>query len=307
MKLAQEPHADPMMDTACDNALAAMARAASLELTPRQILTTDDLSVRLAPGTRVYVPYLPNGHYPDTIAASRHLLANDLVPVPHFPARALASRQQADDWLSQLAEAGVRRLMVIAGDTAKVAGPFADSLALLNADLFAGRPFGLGVAGHPEGHPVADESALRDALRIKRDYAAATGTDMWVVTQFAFEADSFLTWLHENGDTIAPLPVYFGIAGPTSLRTLLSYAALCGVGVSARALIRHPETARLLRSWTPDGLVEALAHYRVEHPLSLFQGLHIFPFGGLKRSTKWLNNLASAGLADNDQRQSGGQ
>lgn len=307
MKLVHDHHADPMMDTACDDTLAAMARAASLELTPRQILTTDDLTARLSPGTWVYVPYLPNGHFPDTIAACQRLLTNGLVPVPHFPARALESRQQADDWLSQLADVGVRRLMMIAGDTAHVAGPFADSLALLDADLFAGRPFGLGIAGHPEGHPAADKSALMDAMRIKRDYAAATGTDMWVVTQFAFEADSFLHWLHESGDAIAPLPVYLGIAGPTRLRTLMAYAAQCGVGVSARALIRHPETARLLRSWTPDGLVHALARYRVEHPLSLFKGLHIFPFGGLKRSTKWLNDLASTSLADRDQRQSGGQ
>lgn len=306
MKLVHDPAHDRAMTEACADGLAAMARDASIELTPRQIAAVDELRQWLAEGTRVYVPYLPNADYQDVILACQRLLDAGLVAVPHFPARAMTSQQQARDHLDALAAHGVRELMLIAGDTARPAGPYVDSLALLESGLLQRHRFGLGIAGHPEGHPAADSSALKAALSTKREYALATDTPMWVVTQFAFEAGSFLDWLHDHGDVIAPLPVHFGIAGPTRLRTLMAYAAQCGVGASARALMRHPETTRLLRSWTPDGLVHALACYRLEHPLSLFHGLHIFPFGGLKRSAKWLEGLVAAGQPERAPHLSGG-
>ncbi len=127
-------------------------------------------------------------------------------------------------------------------------------------------------------------------MTIKREYATATGTRMWVVTQFAFEADTFILWLQRMSDVVDPLPVYFGIAGPTRLRMLIAYAARCGVGVSARVMRRSPESKRLLRAWTPDGLVSAMARHRADNPTSLFQGIHIFPFGGLQRSSEWLRS-----------------
>lgn len=293
MQLVHEQMTDPDADTACGEELDFLARSASIELTPRQILATDDLGRWLAPGTAVYVPFLPKARYDDTVEACGQLRAAGLDPVPHFPARAVASTGQGQEWLERLGAAGVDKLMVIAGDNGDPVGPFKDTLVLLESGLLTRYPFALGVAGHPEGHPSADHPSLMQALQIKRDYAATTRTRMWVTTQFAFEADSFTDWLQTAGDHLAPLPVYFGIAGPTKLRTLMAYAAQCGVGVSARALMRHPETARLLRSWTPDGLVEALAQYRVAHPLTLFKGIHLFPFGGLKRASRWLEDLRS--------------
>jgi methylenetetrahydrofolate reductase (NADPH) len=114
---------------------------------------------------------------------------------------------------------------------------------------------------------------------------------MWIVTQFAFETTTVIKWLHDMEEVMAPLPVYFGIAGPTKLRTLIAYAAQCGVGVSARVMRRKPSAARLLRSWTPDGLVSAMAQHRSDNPTSLFRGIHLFPFGGLERTSEWLRNL----------------
>ncbi|WP_111497386.1 methylenetetrahydrofolate reductase [Marinobacter bohaiensis] len=291
MELVHEQQPDPATASACDQVLATLARGASIELTPRQIQATDDLQDWLSPGTSVYVPFLPNADYGASIEACQRLVNLGLVPVPHFPARAIESHLQAQEWLDRLDLAGVRHLMVIAGDRPSPAGPFADSLALLTAGVLRDKPFALGVAGHPDGHPVAGHPELMEALRIKRDYAAATDTAMWVVTQFTFEADICIDWLEAAEQYLSPLPVYVGLAGPTKLRTLMAYAAQCGVGVSARALLRHPETARLLRAWTPDGLVHALARHQVEQPMTLFRGIHIFPFGGLKRASEWLTGL----------------
>lgn len=273
---AAEPAPDP---------LASLARTASIEATPRQVLAAENLAGLRPAGGAVYVPFLPGADFADSLAACQRLQAAGLTPVPHLPARAIASRDQARDWLAALAETGVNRLMLIAGDRTTASGPFADTPALLASGLVAEHGFfDLGVAGHPDGHPQASRGALSEAMRFKQDYAQASGSRLWVVTQFAFEVHPILDWLDEAGPELAPWPIYLGLPGPTRLKTLLAYAAQCGVGASARALKRQPGTARLLRPWTPDRLVHALAGH---HP-ARFAGLHLFPFGGLQRSVDWL-------------------
>lgn len=292
MKLAYQQQTARPEDPLTTALLRDLVRAASIEATPRQILEMTDIAELLPAGTSVYVPFLPNGRFSDTPSACRRLIAEGMQPVPHLPARLVESRDQLRDWLGQLREMGVDRLMLIAGDSDSVAGPFPDTLALLESGLLAQQQFlHLGVAGHPDGHPVADKASLSRALAVKHDYARATGTRLWVVTQFAFEAESYTGWLQALGDTLPAVPVYVGMAGPTNLKTLVAYAAQCGVGVSARTMWRKPGSARLLRSWTPDGLVHALARHRQDFPDTLLRGIHLFPFGGLRRSAQWLRRL----------------
>lgn len=292
MKLVYERGASAPPGLAHAAIMGELARSASIEAVPGQILQMDARPDWLPAGTAVYVPFLPNARFDDTVSACQRLRAIDLAPIPHFPARAVTSRNQARDWLNGLAAVGTDRLMLIAGDSAHATGPFQDTLALLESGLLAEHGFhNLGVAGHPDGHPVASSDELTYALSVKREYATATATRMWVVTQFVFEADTFFRWLHTMTDVVNPLPVYFGIVGPTRLRTLMAYAAQCGVGVSAQILRRKPATARLLHGWTPDELVPAMVRHRSENPASLFQGIHLFPFGGLKRSSEWLRSL----------------
>lgn len=270
-----------------------LVRSASIEVTPRQVLQGTAVADCLTPGTRVYVPFLPKGRFDDTLQACRQLVGQGMVPVPHLPARRIESREGLRQWLARLREAGASQLMLIAGDCDAVAGPFPDTLALLESGLLAEAGFHrLGVAGHPEGHPLVGAEELNRALRVKRDYARVTGTDLWVVTQFAFEAGHFTDWLHRMSDSLAGLPVHVGVAGPTRLKTLIAYAAQCGVGVSARVMRRKPSAARLLRAWTPDGLVHALVRHRQANPQSPLQGIHLFPFGGLQQSADWLRRFA---------------
>merc|ERR1711964_420103 len=114
-----------------------LVRSASIEATPRQILTTEHLPDLLPAGTCVYVPFLPKGQFSDTLEASRRLLDLGMQPVPHVPARMAQSRGQLRDWLAQLDESGVDRLLLIAGDSDAVAGPFPDTLAVLESGLLA--------------------------------------------------------------------------------------------------------------------------------------------------------------------------
>lgn len=292
MTLANQPDpraAPAARDDEADRCLQALARSASIEATPRQILTTEDLEELLPAGTPVYVPFLPNGQFADTLCACRRLLALGLHPVPHVPARMAESQRQLDDWLTQLQECGVERLLLIAGDRDSVAGPFPDTLAVLESHILTRFRFqGIGVAAHPEGHPRADRATLARALEVKQQYARTTGIRLWVVTQFTFDAAVVIDWLQSLGMLLEKVPVYIGLAGPTRMKTLLSYAAQCGVGASSRMLLRRPGSARLLRAWRPDDMVRALVQYRLDNPETLLQGIHLFPFGGLRQSAQWI-------------------
>ena len=289
MKLASEKQAFNPRDEAAAERLRALVRSASIEATPRQILAAEDLPDLLPEGTCVYVPFLPKGQFSDTLEACRHLLNMGLQPIPHVPARMAESRGQLRDWLAQLDESRVDRLLLIAGDSDAVVGPFPDTLAVLESGLLAQFRFhGIGVAAHPEGHPMADRATLTQALSVKREYARTTATRLWVVTQFTFDAEVVIDWLQSLGNILEEVPVYIGMAGPTRVKTLIAYAAQCGVGASARMMLRRPGSARLLRAWTPDGMVRALVQYCLDNPDALLRGIHLFPFGGLRQSAQWI-------------------
>lgn len=265
---------------------------ASLEATPQWVSKQPPLRTLLPPAMPVYLPYHPKVDYQETVDAVGVLAAAGLCPVPHFPVRAIASREQARDRLAALAYAGADALLLIAGDQDEPAGPYANTMDLLETGFLAEHGFyRLGVAGHPEGHRRVSEEELARALAVKRDYAAATGTQMWVVTQFLLSAESAIGWLSRMREAIDPLSIHIGVPGPTRLRTLLSYAAQCGVGASAKFLTRQAGVTRLLGGWSPEGLVRELADRGLSSEGRLFSGLHFYPFGDVARCAEWISDL----------------
>jgi len=267
----------------------------SFEVPPKQLLADNSAVGTMARGCRVYVPFLPGAEFSETIAACKILMQQGLCAVPHLPARKIGSTAQVADWLAELRTIGCTDLFLVAGDTIGRAGPYFDTLELLDSGVVIDHGFRhIGVAGHPESHPVADAATLADALRSKRDYALSTGTTMWVVTQFVFQAEVFLQWLDRHREVIEPMSVQFGFPGPSSLGTLLKYAHLCGVATSLRALGRRPSLVSLATDWHPGAMLEAVCHYAEEFPATPLQGCHLFPFGGLKQSIEWLEHFKGA-------------
>ncbi|MBW0148139.1 methylenetetrahydrofolate reductase [Marinobacter sp. CAU 1620] len=268
----------------------ALVGSASIEATPRQILQAEQLPQLLPAGTPVYVPFLPSGQFDDTLAACARLLALGMQPVPHLPARMVESQWQLEDWLGRLQDSQVDRLLLIAGDRDTVAGPFPDTLAVLESGILSRFRFhGIGFAAHPDGHPRVDRATLTRALDIKQEYARAAGIRLWVVTQFTFDAQIVIDWLQRLGTLLQEVPVYIGLAGPTRVRTLMAYASQCGIGNSTRLLLRQPGSTRLLRAWRPDGMVRSLVQYCRDNPDTLLKGIHLFPFGGLRQSAQWIH------------------
>ncbi|MEM1278685.1 MAG: methylenetetrahydrofolate reductase, partial [Cyanobacteria bacterium P01_H01_bin.152] len=105
-------------------------------------------------------------------------------------------------------------------------------------------------------------------------------TEMFIMTQWSLDVATIHRWL-ERLETFNTLPIYLGIAGPTTPTTLLKFAKLCGVKTSLLGL-RHQSgrLGKLLTVPTPDALVDGLAG-RIDH-------FHIYTFGGLQRSRDWL-------------------
>ncbi len=293
MKLADS---NTQAETGILEGVGELAAGASIEVAPRQILGEETVLTALLPvATQVYVPFLPKSDFGETIRACRALVCEGFDPVPHIAARGVESREQLRDWLAELQDIGVDALMLIAGDRGAPAGPFADTLAIFESGMLESHGFHrIGVAGHPEGHPAADAVALDHALRIKLEYARANATDMWLVSQFAFGSAQVIAWLERLRSNGLEVPVRVGVPGPASLKTLFAYAAYCGVEASARVIARRPGAARLLARWTPDGLVQDLGYYRLNHPGSLLAGIHLFSFGGLAQTAHWLAGLGPA-------------
>jgi methylenetetrahydrofolate reductase (NADPH) len=282
-----------------ERAIRTLARSASIEVTPARILGGQALSTLLPSGMSVYVPFLPRADVRDTVAACRRLIADGMVPVPHLPPRAVRSRAAMRDWLSALRDARVDALLLIAGDRREAAGPWPGTVDLLESGLLLEHGFRrLGIAGHPEGHPSLPVAVLERALAAKRDYARATGTELWIVTQFLFSTHPALAWLQRTREQTGSLPVRVGIPGPARLKTLIAYAAQCGVSASARVLRKRPGAARLLARWTPDGLLRDLAHCNAADVRGLFDGVHLFPFGGVEDCAAWLRALRADSAAD---------
>ncbi len=268
---------------------AELVRTCSIELGPRDETLGDGLRALFDPGTEVFVNHPASVTYHDIVAACARLRRAGFRPVPHIAARRLASFTQANDFLQRArGEADVDRVLVIGGDDAPV-GPFRGAFDLLATGVVERQHIGHVIfAGYPDGHPAIDAHTLETALQAKLALARQSGLGVSLVTQFGFDAAPILRWIGALRAQGIDCPVRVGIAGPASVATLAKYAMRCGIGASLRALARgHTAFARILMEAEPDELIAALA--AGETTATRFDGLHLFTFGGVRRTAAWIN------------------
>lgn len=276
---------------------APLIAAASIELSPHEVLRGTALGEYLDPGTTVFVNHPASVTHHDIVAACVRLRRAGLIAVPHVAARRLASFTQARDFLQRAAaEADIASALVIGGDPDRPMGPFADGLDLLATGVV--EESGLAeviLPGYPEGHPRIDTRTLAQALRTKLALARVRGLQASLVSQFAFEAAPIARWLSALREEDILCPVRVGVAGPASIATLAKFAVRCGIGASLRALGRgHTAFARILVEAGPDRLIEALT--AAEDPNAPIEGLHLFAFGGLRRTADWIRARTASGI-----------
>ena len=271
--------------------LAALLPSASVEISSRghQIA---ELGEHFAEGTDVTITFLPGDNYRHNVETSAALRRAGFNPVPHIAARELASREALDDFLARArGEAGVSRILLIAGDIATTRGPFKSTSDIRASGLIEAHGIAsVSVAGHPEGHPFLELPDAMKALSGWRDWGRQTNTRVNVVTQFCFESTPILQWIAELDRAGIDLPVIVGLAGPATPATLTKFALRCGIGNSMRALrAQIGRFGRLLTDNGPDDVVRGLrcAPAAATAPIA---GFHLFPFGGLRKAGDWLRH-----------------
>lgn len=271
-------------------------RGYSIETTVREGQRIERFSDIVPTDTRLYIAHVPGTAFDDTVTLAARMRKEGVEPVPHIVGRRIENLTVLDDFLRKLAgEAGVRQVLVVAGDVSTPVGDLTSGLAILESGLLEKHGLRkIGVAGHPEGHREVPDDVLRDALRRKNAYAAKTGADVYIVTQFTFSAEPVVKWEGANREDIGRLPVVVGLPGLASTKTLLKYAMDCGVGASLQAFSKRAASlTKLLTVSTPDDIVVGLARHKSQTPQSPLSGVHFFPFGGFKRTADWANAIAA--------------
>ena len=102
-----------------------------------------------------------------------------------------------------------------------------------------------------------------------------------------------LVWVRSLAANGIDLPVHLGVAGPATLKTLLRYAAFCGVGPSMSFLKKNAlKIANLATTQSPEEVVGPIeAAWRAD--AGALAGMHVFPFGGVAKSGAWLHERGS--------------
>jgi methylenetetrahydrofolate reductase (NADH) len=270
----------------------AFARDFSIEATRPSANEIAQLGEILKPGTSVYVTAVPKAATDETVVAAAALRKTGLEPVIHIAARRLTSADTLQDVLRRLTgEAGVRRLLVIGGDT-DAAGPYADALALIqNGDLRENGIEEIGIGAYPEGHPRIPSRRLEASLDEKIASATAQGLRVNIVSQFSFSGEHILAWLEQLRSSGIKNPVGIGLAGPTSVPALIRYAKRCGVSASLRGLVSGVATG-LVGNVGPDRIIETLSASQREPGETR---LHYFSFGGVVQTARYACEMAQAG------------
>jgi methylenetetrahydrofolate reductase (NADPH) len=239
----------------------------SLEITMKTDLST------LPKVKDVYITMLPGNDYKEVAAKAVELVKAGFNPVPHFPARSIKNLLELKEYVNICKSGGVKQALVIGGGTQPV-GDFHCSLQLLETGLF--ESFRIGIAGHPDGSPDISDSDLERAMIDKKPYAD------YIVTQWLLDTKLIADFISKQ-----TLPVHVGITGPLKITSLLKFARIVGAKNSLNFLKSNATKAvDLLKPKDPKKLIENLS--------GLTANFHIYTFGGLKETNKWLmeNNYA---------------
>lgn len=262
----------------------------SLETVPGSAAKVPDYRAHARAGATIYITFLQGSDFNDTVAVARRLKTEGFNPVPHLAARGIPSKRFLEEALAKLTgEIGISQVLCIAGAAPAPVGEFGDTMQLLETGLFD--KYGIsriGLAGHPEGSPAITAATIRKALKWKNEFSRRTDAELYLITQFCFEAEPIIAWdkrLQAEGNR---LPIHIGIPGLATIRTLLNHATACGIGPSIRFLsLQAMNVARLMSVSAPDKMITALAAYKASDPRCGIRGVHLYPFGGLKKSADW--------------------
>lgn len=269
----------------------------SIEVTPSSSKKIDDFREVLPVGTTVNVTAIPGSAPEQTLSTVHRLVSQEMNAVPHIAARGIESVAALEALITRFREAHVTEVLLIAGGYKQPVGEFSSSIDVLETGLL--EKLGIkkvGVAGHPEGSPDISKAGLADALKRKNVIAQESVLDMYLETQFCFDAQAILDWEAQIREAGNRLPIRIGLAGPARLKTLIHFAVISGVGPSLQFLKKQARNVtKLLTVQDPFELIEILAPHIDPQSASTLQAIHLYPFGDFAQTARFANQLALAG------------
>lgn len=263
----------------------------TLEVTGKNAPELEKAGTAILAGTPVNIAFLGNETHAQRIEAAKRIRACGAEPVPIISSRRLRSAQDCDALIAAfIQEASPKRFMIVGGDPREAAGPYGDSLDLLQSGVLARHGIcEVVIAGYPEGHPKIPNDALWRALEWKLKFLHDAGCTVEFTTQFGFDAPAVLAWIAQLRDRGFETPVRMGVAGPTSARKLLRFANQFGVTTSAAMLRRYGlALTELVQPIAADRYWEQLQE-GVERAQLRHVSWHVYPFGGVEDGARWIN------------------
>lgn len=268
---------------------------ASIEAGAAHILKDKLDGTMLPSGTRVYLTDVGVDPLDDLVRAAREITGMGYTAVPHIPARRIESEEALRERMTRLVEeAGVRDVLVIAGEAESQMGPYSQTLDILQTGLID--ELGIthvGVGGHPEGNPSYGDKNVSDVLRAKVGFQENSDAQFRIVTQFGFDGPGFVRWADNVKSAGIDAPIHLGVAGPAKITTLIKYGAMCGVGNSLNFFKKRTGAiTQLATRHSPEEVVRPIEN-AWRNGLANIEQMHIFPFGGLAASAEWLTERGS--------------
>jgi methylenetetrahydrofolate reductase (NADPH) len=284
-----------MHDLATQSQPATAARDAryALEVTAKDIEQIKASKAEIPPGTPINIAFLGNEVHAQRVQAARAIRECGFEPVPIISSRRLHSQEDLDSFLEALVKvANPERFIVVGGDPATPAGPYPDSLRLLESGVLERHAIRhVGIVAYPEGHPKIDDGTLWRALRWKLAFLKDAGCSVEITTQFGFDAEAIVRWIERlRGEEIDTL-VRIGIPGPTDVGKLLRFARQFGVVASAGIVREYGfSLTNLLDRIGPERFFERLLLGMTGQDLGTVL-FHLYPFGGITDGVRWMNRF----------------
>jgi methylenetetrahydrofolate reductase (NADPH) len=269
-----------------DRLLAEMVNRAYLEIIPTSTIL--ERVVHLPQHSYVSITCSPAQGVEPTLELAAKLRAlpeeRRLKLVPHIAARTVRDRGHLREILARLDDLQVESIFVPGGDAPQPAGAYDCSLDLLRDIAEIGhRIEDIGIAAHPEGHPLVDDAELLRLLQAKQPLAT------YLVTQMCFDPAVLVGWLRRVREAGVTLPAWIGLPGVADIPKLISLSLRIGVGQSVRVLRKQKGlVSRMLtsRPYQPDDLLAGIQAHLGEPGLGI-PGFHLFSFNDVERTERW--------------------
>jgi methylenetetrahydrofolate reductase (NADPH) len=253
----------------------------SMEILPQNIS-----EVSLIPEfvNEVYITMIPGANCRDTIEAANVIQAAGKQAIPHIAARSFSGPEVLGICLSGLQDAGIKRVLLIGGGVPEPAGKYASVMDLLKTGLFA--EYGINsfdFAGHPEGNP--DDPKSEYHMLEKLQWTKEREFSSRIVTQWSLDAKKTNNWISDLREKGVSNPIHIGVPGPSTVKSLMRFAKVCGVKASTQVLRKQGlNISKLMFVNKPDKIISELSGY---------DQLHLYPFGGIAKSAAWLIDFQS--------------